>query len=105
MLICRKLREEGYKLKSKHKDEKVPFTLKVEKGEYTSVVFKIDKERATKELVWPSHAFNIWRKKLGEGGSMSRIKEEPEQPVVERRSQPVIEEARAGDATPEENKA
>ena len=40
--------------------------LKVEKGNYLAVLFKIDREKAQSGLVWPSHAINIFRKKEGE---------------------------------------
>lgn len=58
---------EGYRLKGKykiHSDTKKKFSIKLESGEYDSVVFK-KKKNATR-FEWPSKAFSLYKKEFKE---------------------------------------
>ena len=57
------MNDEGYRLKGKykvHSDNKKKFAIKVESGEFDSIVFK--KRKDAPSFVWPPSAFNIYKK-------------------------------------------
>lgn len=53
-----------------HSDNKRKFAIKVESGEYDAIVFK--KKKDAPHYIWPSNAFNIYKKELRGGGSRIR---------------------------------
>jgi hypothetical protein len=66
---CRRLHQEGYRLKGKyklHSDTMKKFSIKVEAGQYDAIIFK--KRRDATQFEWPTQAINIYKKELKDRG-------------------------------------
>jgi hypothetical protein len=61
--MFRVLDQEGYRLKGRykeHSDTLKKFSIKVEAGEYDSIVFK--KKKDVVNFVWPTNSISIYKK-------------------------------------------
>jgi len=76
----KKLDEEGYRLKGKfkiHSDNMKTFAVKIDKGEYNSIVFK--RKKNANSFVWPPTAINVYKRefKAANESQMHQINLEP----------------------------